>query len=276
MSVYKLVLILIAYWAFFFIMSVINYTYYNKVFNITIKFLPILQARLPNNVATFLAMFCDIIYYCCHWPLIALFYFSNHKVSCLYYFTVWVMANFLSSGLQLIYHAPRPFWVSKNVVAFECATDFGNPCTVIVHCCAFYFTVWLDYCKNCDHEDFDTLCFKCLYFLAFSFTVLSAGVARIVLGTNSILQVSFGAIIGIWLALLTHFVLSDLIKSHASGLLSGKHFNFKKYTTLAAIAMILLNLVTNLMFAFFDSNITIDAKWIANINRNNCETHVSF
>ena len=83
---------------------------------------------------------------------------------------------------KLGYHDPRPFWVSYDVQAFACESEFGNPSGHCSMSLGMALTAAFDYWENGDKTWWKRLI---VFLLAISFG-LSIAFTRLFLGVHSL------------------------------------------------------------------------------------------
>ena len=113
-----------------------------------------------------------------------------------FYYVIMITAMLaLMNVTKLWYHQPRPFWVSEDIKAFDCTTQFGNPSGHSLFSMGAALSIWLDfnerYAKK-EHSKLHPLWVRiCALFIAivFSFTI---GYSRIFLGAHAWSQLLFG------------------------------------------------------------------------------------
>ena len=44
-----------------------------------------------------------------------------------YFSIITSVLIFFINFMKVRYHDPRPFWISDNIQAFSCSSEFGNP-----------------------------------------------------------------------------------------------------------------------------------------------------
>lgn len=76
----------------------------------------------------FFIIFCDILLPPVVAVLLIIYYvLIKGKVHAIAFLIYFCLTAYLISILKMIYHDPRPYWVTKTVENFECYTEFGNP-----------------------------------------------------------------------------------------------------------------------------------------------------
>lgn len=74
--------------------------------------------------------------------LMAYYTFSSQKIRILAFFIYFFLITYLCSILKLIYHDPRPYWMSQSVQAFECLSEYGNPSGHSMMSILLFGTLW--------------------------------------------------------------------------------------------------------------------------------------
>ncbi len=80
--------------------------------------------------------------------MVALVFAFNltNKMSALYLFSSYGFICFINAGFfKMIYHEPRPFWVSEDIKPAKCRGDFGNPSGHVMGSAFFWLTAYLHY-----------------------------------------------------------------------------------------------------------------------------------
>lgn len=127
--------------------------------------------------------------------------------------------------MKLGYHEPRPFWITTNIQAFSCSSQFGNPSGHSSSSMGMAMVVWLDYLIESEWYLIERR--KILEFLlAFAFGC-TVGYSRMFLGVHSLDQVVYGILIGIWCAFTLQFCVRPALTQEAQDLVCGNIIEFK-------------------------------------------------
>ena len=81
-------------------------------------------------------------------PMLALVLIFNltNKMSAVYIFAAFGLICYLNTAVfKVIYHEPRPFWVSSDIKPSKCRRDFGNPSGHVMTSAFFWITLYLHY-----------------------------------------------------------------------------------------------------------------------------------
>jgi len=107
-----------------------------------------------------------------------------------YYVVMLTTLLFIMNVGKLFYWQARPFWVSPDIEAYACSTQYGNPSGHSLMSLGTALTIWLDYNSSMQKEKYVGSFFSRWYIrlallfaaLAFGFTI---GYSRVVLGAHS-------------------------------------------------------------------------------------------
>ena len=69
-----------------------------------------------------------------------------------YFMTGLAIMNYVLNESKLIFHAPRPFWVSEQIEAWKCITSYGDPSGHIAFKIGIPLQVWLSYNETVSAE----------------------------------------------------------------------------------------------------------------------------
>ena len=141
-------------------------------------------------------------------PPFILYFILWRRIHALYYLFVLSALLFLMNVSKLWYHDPRPFWVSDEIQALTCSTQYGNPSGHSMFSMAAATTIWLDVndrYRNSPGSWMQPLWAR-LVLLAIAFTyTFTVGYSRIFLGMHTWNQLLFGWQLGLWLAVTFFF-----------------------------------------------------------------------
>lgn len=145
------------------------------------------------------------------------------------YYTVLLATIFLVMNVtKLDYHQARPFWVSPDIEAGSCSTQFGNPSGHSLTAMGMALSVWLDYNSAIDHDSlkypWKMSWMRILLLVLAIIFAMSIGWSRFVLGAHSMNQIIFGLLLGAWLALTYHFLLNEPFLNQMKELADGDYF----------------------------------------------------
>lgn len=199
-------------------------------------------------------------------------------------FLILITWNLFAVGLlKIVYHNPRPIWMSDKMVNLSCEGGFGNPSGhsfgVVVFLLSLYETLInqnkffiIDDSSNSlstlttdinslNINKYKKLIKTCVFVIIVIFIFL-VGFSRIILGVHSINQVIYGFILGylsfyfiykIWIPDLNNY---DQLLSH----ISDKAFFIK------SIAVVLFVLFSSLLVYYIDENDYYASKFNNKIN----------
>ena len=77
-----------------------------------------------------------IIYYMLHF---------KERARLFYYIAMVTLFFFIENAGKIFYHQARPFWVSPDIHAYDCSTQYGCPSGHSMDSLGSTLTVWLDY-----------------------------------------------------------------------------------------------------------------------------------
>ena len=166
---------------------------------------------------------------------------------------------------KLAYHDPRPFWVDTDIQAFSCSSQYGNPSGHSSTSVGMLCLVWLEIATSA----VPPLWLKCLTLPVAMGMGASIMYSRLFLGVHSIDQVVYGAILGIWVALLAHFCCREFFFSEIEGLLENKIREYQHRAVLCTVAFTITVLGFIAQYAIQNRIITRNGlnlpEWTANI-----------
>ena len=132
---------------------------------------------------------------------------------------------------KIFFHQARPYWVSDNIHAYSCSTQYGNPSGHSLSGLGVTLTVWLDFneviitnsANRNQNETFWAHRLVRMFFftLAIGFGI-SIGYSRVVLGAHSWNQLALGWQLGVWLALTMHFIFRNSLLENVQQLLENR------------------------------------------------------
>lgn len=80
-------------------------------------------------------------------PILIPYIDVTQRAKAFYYLTLVLGATIVMSLQKLNYHQARPFWVSEEIWAGDCTTEYGNPSGHCLMSLGISLSVFLDY--NC-------------------------------------------------------------------------------------------------------------------------------
>ena len=148
---------------------------------------------------------------------------------CAFYYVLMLGSIFFLMGItKVTYHQARPFWVSKEIEAVQCSTEFGNPSGHSMFSLGSTLTVWLDLNQYVSQNESVLRAWyvRVILLLGAILFGITIGYSRVILGVHSWNQVLFGWSLGVWLAFTLHFCVKDRIVENAWNLLHGEETRF--------------------------------------------------
>lgn len=121
----------------------------------------------------------------------------------------------LTTIAKLYYHQARPFWVSPEIQAFSCVSQYGNPSGHCFTTCGMSFAVWLNYKSPKWYV-------RAIYFALVVAFVAAIGYSRLFLGDHSINQVALGLQLGLWFALTSEYILREPLEELSRSLIQAR------------------------------------------------------
>ena len=149
-------------------------------------------------------------------PVLATFAVPTQRVRCFYYVCVLSLVFAIMNFTKLGFHQARPYWVSADVAAYACSTDFGNPSGHCETVAGMSGALALDFSSTRR----TTPMAKALALAAAGAFSLSIAYSRLFLGVHSLNQVLFGLLLGVWLASTMEFCARRALFRHAGALVA--------------------------------------------------------
>jgi membrane-associated phospholipid phosphatase len=115
-------------------------------------------------------------------PLVIAFVIPSGRTRCAYYFAAFLLLMVIQNITKLSYHDPRPFWVSPDVNALSCSSQFGNPSGHSENAIAMSLLLWLDLVYRSDKPR----CTKITVLILALLFPISIGYSRLLLGVHSL------------------------------------------------------------------------------------------
>ena len=178
----------------FFIIFVFSFEYFTReiLWDLTIYITPWMQKNLQIFIPFehFLSFFgTERVMIVC--IFIIFLFFNIYKTFIL--IAVISSANLLTGLLKMIYTQPRPFWVSDDIIPYQCEGGWACPSGHSLCSVAFYLTFWrLIFNKEDDKQ-------KHIRILTFSIIITIISLicsGRVFLGVHAINQVFLGCCLG--------------------------------------------------------------------------------
>ena len=143
--------------------------------------------------------------------------------------------------LKFFYQDPRPFYVNRNIIPYNCESDYGNPSGHVLNSTIFFLGVlsMLNDTKLFKNNNILKYSFSFFIFLLISMLMFS----RFLLGVHSLNQIIFGLSLG--LGMYYFFFELNIIKEFSNGknffqIFTSTHFNlisFSIYFTFILISL---------------------------------------
>lgn len=111
----------------------------------------------------------------------------------------------------MIYEGPRPFWISPEIKGYGRSVGMGHPSGHSMLCMAMPMTIWWDLYKNCDLFSKLLKCVIGVMTVAFGAMI---AYSRLLLGVHSLDQVTFGCLIGLWIAYTMQWCVRPYLDRH--------------------------------------------------------------
>lgn len=146
---------------------------------------------------------------------------SSQRTRSFYYLMLTFATLTFSSFTKLVFIQPRPFWVSPDVQAFDCWADFGNPGQHMMFASSIVLASFLDFnswvnesaesiMANGDSGSlWESWWVRTLLALLGALFTAFIGYTSFYTGANSGNQILLGFQLGIWIALVFHFMVRD-------------------------------------------------------------------
>ena len=132
----------------------------------------------------------------------------------------------MTSVAKLYYHQGRPFWESDQVEAIDCSNQYGNPSGHCFSSAGISLAVWLDYNTQARAPQSKTILKQWYWrvlFLCLSIGfVIAIAYSRMFLGVHSINQVLFGAQLGVWFGITSHYIVREPLMNLSENLIHQK------------------------------------------------------
>ena len=276
----------------------------DSAFSSSNAFAASLQASLSSYFfQIFFIIFCNILYPVVTAVLLMSFYaISSEKTKILAFFLYFFMITYLCSILKLIYHDPRPYWVSSKVQAFECYSEYGNPSGHSMMSIVLFGVIWHKYIwiwvekghvsllKKCQkpqitenlikeveisqkEEKIDKTCKFVIFLIFIGLLVFTILFGRIYLGMHSYNEVFLGFFYGFYFLYVYLLYIEDIFVAflHSVIIKNAHDINIKQQRVSWLIFMILLGfylfylLVPIIAFEALKADILIPNLWYLSI-----------
>mmetsp|Transcript_23036 Transcript_23036/g.30626 ORF Transcript_23036/g.30626 Transcript_23036/m.30626 type:complete len:216 (+) Transcript_23036:217-864(+) len=200
-------------------------------------------------------------------PIIFFMLKLKERPRAFYYIVLLTAFLFVMNVGKLFYHQARPYWLSPNVHAYSCSTQYGNPSGHSLFGMGATLTIWLDLNQTVLSGGISasSIWAKCyiravLFASAVTFGLL-VGYSRIILGAHAWNQLALGWQLGVWLALTLHFIFRESILRNVKGLLEVRDTNYRRVLSLWLVIMLatLVAMVANALAT--EPRIVDDPSW---------------
>jgi hypothetical protein len=123
--------------------------YRDALFDLSLKLIPYLQKGSSHETAYYWNQFSTKIFCVVAYAPSVFFYVKvGGRPTAFYYLTTCTSLLFFVGWLKLVQAQPRPFWVSKEVQAFSCTDQYGNPSAHAAICVGVALQIWLDFARS--------------------------------------------------------------------------------------------------------------------------------
>ena len=190
----------------------------------------------------------------------------KQRARALYFVVMLTTMLFTMNISKLFYHEPRPFWVSPQIEAMTCSTQYGNPSGHSLFAMGTALTIWLDYNATVTNTCFWGRWYTRLALLIAALTFgVTIGYSRVVLGVHSWNQLLFGWQLGAWMALTLHYCCRDKLHENVQQLFYDRDTDFVSlaFKWLSLLAIVLVVQIVN--YVVKEPWIVNDPVWEANI-----------
>ena len=195
----------ISHWFICLFLFIVTITFYNELNKIlfnysTQKLIPLLQnifiskftdetTKKIVKIISFLGT--QYIYII----LVLLIYNScNIYKSYIIFFTLFISQLILSIN-KLILNSPRPYFINKEIKAYDCQGGFGSPSGHVLVCTMFYLTIWKIIFQSKKQKN--RICFKYFTLILFIMFIICIGFIRLLSGAHSLDQIIYGFLLGL-------------------------------------------------------------------------------
>ena len=164
--------------------------YSQSLFDSSLTFIADLQSTISDPGFEIWRLYSDSIALIIAAPILISMLKFRERARAFYYTLMLTSMLFVMNVGKLTYHQARPFWVSADIKAGSCSTQFGNPSGHSLFSMGAAVFTWLDYNALARvHADDGTLWTKwytraALLLVAVTYG-LTIGYSRVVLGAHS-------------------------------------------------------------------------------------------
>lgn len=206
--------------------------------------------------------------------VILVYAFASRKLL-IKFLAVMFAAQVSNTYLKLIYHNPRPYYSSDEIVAMNCSRGYGNPSGHCLLTTAVYGTLWLlvfgpPYGKTTTFfpRPWQRQLAKWITFFLIVATCVLTFFARMYLGSHSLNQTIYGATLGLWVVYTFGVVLPPYIDSHYEHFVKqGPVFGRCNPGFIFAVTAFLVLQIANIIlyYALKDSGDYMNDDWVVRI-----------
>ena len=118
---------------------------------------------------------------------------------------------------KMLYHEPRPYFITDEIENHSCAIEYGNPSGHSVQMACFSFYLFLEYIN----ENPSTTLQKVAGLSMVCIATLLMGLARMLLGLHTFNQILFGISLGLWLGSFFYFQFGKSLNLHIQNIMEG-------------------------------------------------------
>lgn len=226
----------------------VEVTFRDYLFNLSFPFIRFIQANITGLAFTIL----DTYSFLGGGPLYLI------VVLCVYCSTLrhiaaplifcYVSTLSLNNIAKMLYHEPRPYFVTNDIQNFSCSVEYGNPSGHTMLMGSFSVYICLQYL----HERSLPQTSYVLGSLTVLALTVSMGFTRLLLGVHSINQILFGLCLGLWYGSFFFYFLSKGVTTHFRNIIDGP-FSWQEtrqgasYATMTALAYLLAQIAAFLI-----------------------------
>ena len=164
-------------------------------------------------------------------------YLFGSRERTFYYITFFSLIMWLMSLVKMLYHSPRPYMVDDDVQVFGCSTEFGHPSGHSLNSMTFSLALLLDFLQSVPEP---SGCSKAAAYIGAIVTPLLVGFSRLYNGVHTLDQIIYGLLLGLWLALLSHYCLRTPLIKHIKRLMTpGEKFSDKEINAFKTMQILL-------------------------------------
>ena len=195
----------ISHWFIFLVLFIISITFYNEFHNILFNYstqnlIPFLQNKfilfLTNDITNKLVKIISFLGTQNIYIILTLLIYniSNIYKSYIICFTLFFSQLILTVN-KLIFIAPRPYWINKEIKVYDCQGGFGSPSGHVLVCTMFYLTFWKIIFQSKRRKN--SFFFKYFSLVLIIIFIIFMGFIRLLSGAHSLDQIIYGFLLGL-------------------------------------------------------------------------------